>query len=496
MGESCTRLFALGVWMSITVVGLGPGDGRFLTREAWQTLAEAGTVYLRTKRHPAVADLPGNVTLISFDALYEAADKFETVYAQIVAELLRLAEDGPIVYAVPGHPHVGEATVTALEAAARQAGMPLRIVSGLSFIEPALTAVGSDALDGMQLFDAVELLAFHYPPINPDVPLLLGQVYSRLVAGDLKLVLTAVYPEEHPVQLIHAAGLAGQTIEHVPLYAIDRSEHISHLTSLYVPPLPYKATLAALAETVAILRSPDGCPWDREQTPQSMRAGFLEETAELLDALDADDADSLREEMGDVLYHLVMQTQMAHEDEMFRLTDVIAGIDAKLKRRHPHVWGDWEVADTAEVLRNWEQIKRTEKGDPPASLLAAVPQAMPALARSQKIQDKVAKVGFDWPNVAGVYEKLQEELAELQAAATPAERQAELGDLLFVLVNLARWLDVEAESALREANGRFARRFARLEEIVTGRGLDWRELNLDALDVLWQEVKSEMGREP
>lgn len=480
--------------MSITVVGLGPGDGRFLTREAWQTLTEAGTVYLRTKRHPAVADLPDNVTLISFDAVYETADTFESVYAHIVAELLRLAENGAVVYAVPGHPHVGEATVTALEAAAQQASAPVRIVPGLSFVEPTLTAVGADALDGLQLFDAVELLAFLYPPLNPDVPLLLGQVYSRLVAGDLKLVLTAVYPEEHPVYLIHAAGMAGQSVENLPLYAIDRSEQISHLTSLYVPPLPYKATLAALAETVAILRSPDGCPWDREQTPQSMRASFLEETAELLDALDADDPDSLREEMGDVLYHLVMQTQMAHEEELFRLTDVIAGIDAKLKRRHPHVWGDWEVADTAEVLRNWEQIKQEEKGERPDSLLATIPRTLPALARSQKIQSKVAKVGFDWPNVAGVYEKLQEELAELQAAGTPAERQAELGDLLFVLVNLARWLDVDAESALREANGRFTHRFNHLEQLVRQRQLDWGDLDLAALDALWQEVKSKLER--
>jgi tetrapyrrole methylase family protein / MazG family protein len=475
---------------SITVVGLGPGDGRFLTREAWQTIAEAGTVYLRTKRHPAVADLPAATTLTSFDAIYEAADSFETVYAHIVAELLRLAAEGAVVYAVPGHPHVGEATVTALEAAAREAGVPVRIVPGLSFVEPTLTAVGCDALDGLQLFDAVELLAFHYPPVNPDTPLLLGQVYSRLVAGDLKLVLTAVYPEEHPVQLVHAAGMAGQSVESVPLYAIDRSEQISHLTSLYVPPLPYKATLAALAETVAILRSPDGCPWDREQTPHSMRGSFLEEAAELLDALDADDEDGLREEMGDVLYHLVMQTQMAHEEELFRLTDVIAGIDAKLKRRHPHVWGDWQVADTAEVLRNWEQIKQSEKGERPASLLDAVPQAMPALARSQKIQAKVAKVGFDWPNVAGVYEKVAEEMAELQAAGTPAERQAELGDLLFTLVNLARWLGVDAESALREANGRFSHRFTQVEQLIGQRNLDWAQLDLVALDALWQEVKA------
>jgi tetrapyrrole methylase family protein / MazG family protein len=475
--------------MSITVVGLGPGDGRFLTREAWQVLAEAGHVYLRTKRHPAVADLPPAVTLTSFDAMYETAVNFEEVYSHIISELLRLAEAGPIVYAVPGHPHVGEATVTALEKAAQAAGIAVRIVPGLSFIEPMLTAVGYDALDGLQLFDAVELLAFHYPPLNPDVPLLLGQVYNRLVAGDVKLALTAVYPEEHPVQLIHAAGLSGQTIEQMPLYALDHSDQINHLTTLYVPPLPYKATLAALAETIAVLRSPEGCPWDREQTPQSMRADFLEEASEVLDALDRGDEDSLREELGDMLYHLVMQAQMAAEEEAFRLTDVIAGIEAKLRRRHPHVWGDWKVADSDEVVRNWEMIKQDEKGNRPASQLDNVPQSLPALARSQKIQNKVAKVGFDWPNVAGVYEKLHEELGELQAAATSSERQAELGDLLFVLVNLARWLDVDAESALREANGRFSRRFALVEQIAQERNLDLAQMDLTALDVLWQEAK-------
>ena len=476
--------------MGITVVGLGPGDGRFLTREAWQVLAEADTVYLRTKRHPAVADLPANVTLVSFDGIYETAVNFESVYTQIVAELLRLAAASPVIYAVPGHPHVGESTVTALEAAAQEAGVAVRIVPGLSFVEPMLTAVGYDGLDGLQLFDAVEMLAFHYPPLNPDVPLLLGQVYSRLVASDLKLVLTAVYPEERPVHLIHAAGMTGQVVEEVPLYAIDHSEQISHLTSLYVPALPYKASLPALAETVAVLRSPDGCPWDREQTPQSMRADFLEEASEVLAALDAFDDDGLREELGDMLYHLVMQAQMASEEEVFRLSDVIAGIEAKLKRRHPHVWGDWEAADTAAVLRNWDQIKQDEKGGQAASVLDNIPTALPALARSQKIQHKVAKVGFDWPNVAGVYEKLREEMAELQAAVTPAERQAELGDLLFVIVNLARWLGVDAESALREANLRFDRRFREVERLAVERQLDLSQMDLAAMDVLWQEVKA------
>ena len=478
--------------MGIIVVGLGPGNGRYLTREAWGILSQAKTVYLRTQRHPAVDDLPASVQRISFDEIYDTAESFESVYEQIVTRLLKLGRDEDVVYAVPGHPFVGESTVTKLVSAAETADVSVQVIAGLSFVEPMLTAVAVDVLDGLQIFDALDITQYQYPPINADVPLLLGQVYSRLIASEAKLLLTAVYPDEHPVILVHAAGSETQQVEHVPLYAIDRSEQIDHLTSLYVPPLPYKADLQALAETVAILRSPDGCPWDQEQTPQSMRSGFLEEASEVLEALDNDDTVGLQEELGDMFYHLIMQVQMAAEVEDFKLTDVIAGIEAKLKHRHPHVWGDWEVADTDEVLRNWEMIKKDEKngnGDIRDSVLDGIPLTMPALARSQKIQDKVRKVGFDWPDIDGVYAKLHEEIDEVKAAQTPAERLDELGDLLFVVVNLASWLGVEAESALREANNKFSRRFRASEQLIADRQLDMSQMDIAALEAIWQEVK-------
>lgn len=475
--------------MTITIVGLGPGNGRTLTLQAWQTLTMAGTVYLRTSRHPAVDDLPADLQRVSFDAVYDTAETFNEVYDTIVGELLRLGRESDVCYAVPGHPFVGESTVTRLVARAEEAGISLAFVEGLSFIEPMLTALHLDALDGVQIFDAIELTTYHYPPLNPDVPLLLGQVYSRMLASELKEVLTAVYPPEHPVQLIHGAGTDDEQIEAVPLYAIDHSPHIDHLTSLHVPALPYKASLSALAETVAVLRSPNGCPWDQEQTPQSMRGDFLEEAAEVLDALDADDVDNLREELGDMLYHLVMQAQMAAEVEDFTMSDIIAGIEAKLKRRHPHVWGDWEVADTAEVLRNWEWLKQQEKEVAPASLLDGIPVSLPALARSQKIQGRVSRIGFDWPDITGVWGKLDEEIAELKAAPSLEERSAELGDVLFVLVNLARWLDVDAETALREANGRFTQRFQKIEQLAAQRSIKLEEIDFAALDLLWEEAK-------
>ncbi len=479
----------------IIVVGLGPANGRYLTLSAWNLLSTAERVYFRTVRHPAVDDLPEGVERISFDHLYETAVKFEDVYRQIVAELLRLAETSDVIYAVPGHPFMGESTVTLLMTEAEQAGIEVEVEPGLSFVEPTLTAVSLDALDGLQLFDAIELTSFHVPPLKPDTPLLLAQVYSRLLAGELKFSLSKLYPDEHEVVLVHAAGSDEEIVEKVPLYEIDWSEHIDHLTSLYVPPLPQVASLTGLAETVAILRSPDGCPWDQEQTPQSLRDGFLEEASEVLAALDEDDPENLREELGDMFYHLLMQIQMAQEMEEFTLSDVLAGIDAKLKFRHPHVWGDWNVADSDEVIKNWEMLKEEEKGKKPTdSLMDNVPLALPALARSQKIQGRVRKVGFDWPDITGVYAKLDEEIVELHEAVTHDEKMMELGDILFTAVNLGKWLGLDAESALREANLRFGQRFRQVEILSKQRGLILAEMDIEALEALWQEAKSNLPK--
>jgi tetrapyrrole methylase family protein / MazG family protein len=481
--------------MSITIVGLGPGDGRLITREAWQVLANAQTVYLRTRRHPAAADLPPGVAVASFDELYESARSFDELYQEIVTTLVELAQSREVVYAVPGHPFVGEETVTRLVAAAARHQIRLRIVAGLSFIEPALTALKLDALDGLQIADALDIGDHYYPAITPDRPLLVGQVYSRPVAANLKLALSAIYPENHEVALVYSAGLADEATETIPLYRLDRISRLDHLTSLLVPPLPQSSSLPSLAETVAILRSPEGCPWDQEQTSLSLRQGFLEEFAEVLDALDRQDTDALREELGDLLFHLVMQAQIGAEAGDFTLSQVIAGIDAKLRRRHPHVWGDWVAADSQAVVENWEILKQQEKEGVAEtdSTLAGLPAALPALAASQEIQEKVARVGFDWPDVAGVYDKIAEELAELRAARTAAERGQELGDLLFAAVNLARWLAVDAESALRETNLRFRRRFDLLERLAAGRGLTLAHMELDDLEALWQEAKSALA---
>jgi tetrapyrrole methylase family protein/MazG family protein len=477
---------------TITIVGLGPGDPRHLTREAWRVLEEEQEIWLRTERHPTVAGLPAHLSIRSFDHLYQQADEFSQVYETIAARVLELGRrpEG-VTYAVPGHPLVGEATVSALLSALEPMGTEVRIVEGLSFVEAALTALQLDALDGLQIFDAIELATRYHPPINPDVPALLGQVYSRSLTSAIKLTLMNEYPDEHEVILVHAAGTPDQRIVRCLLYQLDHRQvaaPLAHLTTLYVPPFARVTSFEGLQDTVAHLRSPEGCPWDREQTHESLRAGLLEEAYESAMAIDQGDIGGLQEELGDLLLQVLLQTQIATEASSFKMPDVIGGIDAKLKHRHPHVWGDVPIADTEAVLHKWDDLKREERGQR-ASILEGVPSALPALQQAHTYGQRVARVGFDWADVAGVTEKVREEIAELEASATQERREAELGDLLFAVANWARWLDVDPETALRKANARFARRFAHLEREARERDLDIADLSIDELEALWQSAK-------
>jgi len=479
---------------SITIVGLGPGDPRHLTREAWAVLEAADEVWLRTERHPATEGLPPRLVKRSFDALYEGASDFEQVYRAITDEVLRLGQRPQgVVYAVPGHPLVGESTVRQLVARAEELGLAVEIVAGLSFVEPALTALGVDALEGLQICDAIELAARYHPPLSPDLPALVGQLYSRMLAADVKLTLMNQYPDEHQVTLVHAAGTSEQRLLCFPLYELDRRDDIGHLSSLYVPPLPGVTSFEGLQDTVAHLRAPDGCPWDREQTHESLRRNLLEEAYEVLAAIDAGDVDGLREELGDLLLQVVLNAQIAAEEGEFKMASIVAGLDAKLKHRHPHVWGGQRVSGTGEVLQRWEQLKREEKGER-RSLLEGVPVDLPALQQADTYSRRAARVGFDWQEAEGVAEKIREEIAEVEAALTPEEREAELGDLLHAAANWARWLGIEPEAALRKANARFARRFQAVERAVRERGLDMETLAIDELEALWQQAKSEQGQ--
>lgn len=482
--------------MTLTLLGLGPGEVDDLSRRAWRTLKQAKTVIVRTSKHNCVPCLPqgDDINYQYCDDLYDSIPAFEDVYKAIVERVMTAARQGDVVYAVPGDPLVGESTVLALMQAAKAENIKVEIVSGISFVEPILAALGVDAMNGLQIFDGITVGMMHHPPINPDYPALLGQVYSREVAGNVKLTLMNQYPDEFEVALVHAAGTDNPVVEHLPLYEIDRSENIKHMTSLYVPAIGKMSSFEQFQEIIAHLRAPEGCPWDKEQTHLSLRRYLLEETHEVLEALDAENEVELYKEMGDLMLQVVLHTQIAIDDGEFKMSDVISHINRKLIHRHPHVWGDVEAKNAGEVLSNWDALKQkehAEQGIERKSILDGIPKGLPALMQALRYQEKAAKVHFDWESVEPVIAKVREEIDEVLSATSDEHRAEEIGDLLFVITNWARWLKVDPEIALRESNAKFYRRFRYIEESLEAQGKTPAESSLAEMDALWDKAKAE-----
>ena len=332
------------------------------------------------------------------------------------------------------------------------------------------------------------------PPASPppfDPPVLPGR-HAR--PADPLTVLRALYPPDHPV--LGLAGAPDTTLSDLDASALAAGVHV-------LPALAGEANLASphgLPWLAARLRAPDGCPWDREQTHQSLRKHLLEEAYEVYDALEGGATPALAGELGDLLLQIVLHAQHAAEARVFDLSDVYRAIDAKIVRRHPHVFGEVQAHSVGQVMRNWEQLKAAERaaadgvpvaGEGMPQAFAGLSRALPALAYSQEMQERAAALGYDWPDVEGVLDKLEEETIELLQATTPAEREEELGDLLLVIVNLGRKLGVDAEAALRSASRKFAGRFARVEHLAEQQGVALTALSFAELDELWLAAKRE-----
>jgi tetrapyrrole methylase family protein/MazG family protein len=353
-----------------------------------------------------------------------------------------------------------------------------------------LDGLGAGDARRVVLMDAAELGSAHVPPAPPDIPLLIMGLDSAEVAAGVKSVLLANYPGNHSVHLVRRGDDAA-----LSLSALPESSAWDASTCLYVPPLDEGHSFEAFAEIVAHLRAPDGCPWDREQTHASLRQHLLEEAYEALSAMDTGDAAHMREEFGDLLLQIVLNSQIAYEEGSFRLGDVIKGIYDKIIRRHPHVFGETKVDGVQHVLQNWEKLKERERKDKREmrGLLDGVPAALPALTQAQEYQERAARVGFDWPEIEGVLDKIAEEIREVQDAVEPDQVAEELGDLFFALVNLARWKQVDAESALRLTNIKFKTRFAHVEAGAKAQERNLSDLTLDEMEALWQEAKGISG---
>jgi tetrapyrrole methylase family protein / MazG family protein len=254
-----------------------------------------------------------------------------------------------------------------------------------------------------------------------------------------------------------------------------------------------------LVKIVAVLRSPGGCPWDKEQTHKTIRANFIEETYEVVEAIDTDDTGLLREELGDVMLQVALHSQMECEKGAFDINDVADGICKKLIVRHPHVFGNIKADTTGEVLKNWDEIKKRTKGQSSQTeVMETVPRVLPALMRSYKVQQKAARSGFDWPDISGAVAKTREELAELEAEIARGSKAAclgELGDLLFSVVNIARFLSVEPEEALTVSCDKFIKRFALCEKFAAEQGRELCSFSSEELDMLWSKAKEVLQSE-
>lgn len=477
--------------MYITIVGLGPGPYNLLTVEAARVLEEAPLVLLRTARHPTVAQFPSFLRWESLDSIYDVNEGFADLYQNIAeAVIARARQEGGLVYAVPGDPTVAEDSVRELMRRAPEAGLAVRIIPGVSFIEASMAAVGSTLSGGLQLLDASQVAS-----ANPLMDLLVYQIEDRFVASDVKLELLRRYADDHPVLLVKAASVLGeQTVHQVHLHDLDRHQDVDHLTALFVPasaPEHAIGSFQGLVQIVARLRAPDGCPWDREQTHSSLKPYVVEEAYEVVEAIDRGDSASLSEELGDLLLQVLLHAEIGGEENDFDLTDVVTGIAAKMVRRHPHVFGDVAVSGSRDVLANWETIKRAEKKDGDGGMFSGVPKHMPALQAAQEVQGRAARIGFDWKDVQGVLGKVAEEVEELSKAEDPLRTEEEFGDVLFALVNAARHMGINAEMALRSANRKFIDRFTRMEELALENGTKLARLELEQQDELWNQAKAE-----
>jgi tetrapyrrole methylase family protein/MazG family protein len=459
----------------VVVGGLGPAGPDLLTASVLDAIARIPVRFLRTTRHPAASAVAGAA---SFDSLYEAAASIEEVYAAIVDALAEAAaEHGEVLYLVPGSPAVAERAVELLRADGRVA---VEVLPGLSFLDLAWARLGVDPVaQGVRVVDGRR---FSVEAAGERGPLLVAQCDSRLVLSDVKLAC-----EGETAVLLHHLGLPDEAVVSVAWAELDRTLEPDHLTSVYIPSLaaPVAAELMRFWELVRTLR--ERCPWDREQTHQTLVRHLIEEAYETVEAIESGSAHDLEEELGDLLFQIYFHSVLGVEEGAFGLDDVARGIHDKLVLRHPHVFGSVAVSGASDVVRNWEQIKKEEKGR--ASIMEGIPSALPSLLYAHKVQRKAASVGFDWPSSEGPFDKVVEEMEELRAAAGSAEAEEELGDLLFSVVNVARHLGVDAESALRGATAKFRDRFMAVEALAAARGVSLGDLDLAGLDALWDEVK-------
>lgn len=459
-----------------------------MTRAAWDAILHADTLYLQTSEHPSATPvLDAGLIFTTMDDLYETADDFDELNEAIAA---RLVSTGDCVYAVMGDGCFAQ--LPAIEKAAKKHGFRVDILPGVSYAKAAFP----------KLQDAQIYTARTFPRrVDPDMPLCIQELDNPIIAGEIKLTLSEIYPDEWPVTLATMQKDGHYSYRTFPLSELDRKRKLFAGSVLYVKPASFEErTRYGYYDLVAVmhrLRAPGGCPWDREQTHESLKADLIEECYELNDAIDEQDDAHIIEELGDVLMDVVFHSVIADEQGRFNETDVADGIVKKMIYRHPHVFGSEKAENSADVLKRWDELKQKEKNQKTQKeVLCAVPKRFPALMRSAKVQKRAGKVGFDWNNASEALPKVYEELEELKAAMDGSGNLSEeAGDLLFAAVNVIRLLGLDPEQLLHDASDKFISRFGRMEELAKADGFELSELSLAEQDVYWEKAKKSLFSE-
>lgn len=480
----------------IKIVGLGPGASDALTVGALRVLEESKNIYFRTEIHPTVDFIKSkNIKFNTYDHFYDSSKSFDEVYKNIAEDLIKVYKEfGDVVYAVPGHPLVAEKSVSNIMELCDKENIEYEILPAVSFVDAMMDRLKIDPIEGLKIIDAFDI---NNQILDKRIGTIITQVYNTFIASEVKLKLLECYDDETEIIYVRAAGIEGlESIRKIPIYELDMQEDIDYLTSLYIPKdLNNKKDINDLIALIDTLRGDDGCPWDREQTHESLKDAIVEESYEVKDAIEKEDDDALIEELGDVLLHVIFHSSIGKEDGYFDFNDVVLGIYNKMIERHPHIFGEENIDTSSEVEKSWDEIKKEEKGfETVTQELEGVAKALPALIRAHKIQNKARKVGFDWDNVEDASKKVIEELNEVLEVYNTKDKDRiteEVGDLLFACVNVSRFLEVNEEEALNKTIDKFIKRFSYIESAALKNNKTLKEMTLQEMDELWNEAKKQ-----
>ncbi|HFD2045304.1 TPA: nucleoside triphosphate pyrophosphohydrolase [Clostridium perfringens] len=479
----------------LKIMGLGPGAYEALTIGALKELKNNKNIYFRTEKHPTVDFLKDEgIKFESYDHAYEKYDSFDDVYKYIAEDLItKIKDDEDLIYAVPGHPLVAEKSVVNLIELCKENNIQYEVLPAVSFVDAMMEALQVDPIEGVKIIDAFDM---KNQILDKRVGTIITQVYNNFIASEVKLRLLEGYEDDTEIIFVRAAGVEGlESIRKIPLYELDWQEDIDYLTSIYIPKdLGNKKDFQDLLDIIEILRNPGGCPWDRDQTHESLKSALLEECYEVIDAIENEDEDALIEELGDVLLQVVFHASIGKEDGYFDIMDVIGGISNKMINRHPHVFGNEEANTSEQVLVSWDEIKKEEKGIKTLTEeMQNIAKSLPATTRAYKVQKKAKKVGFDWDDVNCAMDKVKEELNEIKDVYNCEDKsiiEGEVGDLLFACINVARFLEVDGELALDKTIKKFIKRFSYIENEAIKNNKNLKDMTLEEMDKLWEEAKT------